>query len=208
MLGWLWRNEWRFPKWVRKWIFPAYGWRNLLHRTDLVRLPGPASEYHEYDWRMTAAVFTLVSEFVEHELEERVVDWEATGPAALDAWRSMREIRDWWRSGRERAIARAQRIREFWMRWYVGEPAFGTPDKRGMRELTFSEEVLPKTYDDFLCALGEDDWRVFDEFFADRSKIVDADAVRKVSEQTDDFVREQDDKYLRKAVDVRERMWT
>ncbi len=207
--NWMYDNYFRLPEWVKKWLFPGYAWSNLLHRTDIVKIPGASpTEYHEYDWRLTAAVFELVSDFVESEERSPVVDWEATGPAALADWNSMKEIRDWWRTGRDRALQRHQRLLEFYSKWYAGQPEFGEPDERGMVAMTFTCSALPKTREEFDIAFDEDDWKVFDEFFADRSKVVEKSAIRNLVNELDDYVRVQDTRYLKMAIDVRERMWT
>lgn len=205
---WIYENAFRFPKWVRDWIVPGYAWSNMFHRTDIVRLPGKMTEYHEYDWRMMTAIFTLVVDFVEEEERNHVVDWEGTGKDALEAWNSMKKIRNWWKSGRKRAISRWQRFLDFYHKWYVGEPDFSEPDENGMVSMTFTTGTLPKTFNEFEIALSNDDWDVVDEFFSDRRKIADKKAVKKLARELENFVYEQDTKYLKLAVDVRGRMWT
>lgn len=205
---WIYENAFRFPKWVQDWIVPGYAWSNMLHRTDIVRLPGKMTEYHEYDWRMMTAIFTLVVDFVEEEERNHIVDWEGTGKDALEAWNSMKKIRNWWKSGRKRAISRWQRFLDFYHKWYVGEPDFSGPDENGMVSMTFTTGTLPKTFNEFEIALSNDDWDVVDEFFSDRRKIADKKAVKKLARELENFVYEQDTKYLKLAVDVRGRMWT
>ena len=77
-----------------------------------------------------------------------------------------------------------------------------------MVSMTFTTGTLPKTFNEFEIALSNDDWDVVDEFFSDRRKIADKKAVKKLARELENFVYEQDTKYLKLAVDVRGRMWT
>ena len=97
---WLYNKSWRWPQWIQKWIYPAYGWSNLRHRSDIVVLDGNrgASEWHEYDWRLASAVFTVVSEFVDQEEKDRIIDWEYNEYYS-NIWKQLVEIRDWWDHG-------------------------------------------------------------------------------------------------------------
>ena len=61
---------------VKNWMWPAYKWRRLCHRMDIVKLPQiKATEWCDCTERMFLANMELVKEFVEYEKPETHVEW-------------------------------------------------------------------------------------------------------------------------------------
>lgn len=198
----------------KNWIYPAYYLKNILFRRyDRVKMPSIRPwEYSDTCERLKCAVFELVCEFVDLEERHQTVQWYGEYGHKVDGEYVMdiaKDIRDWWRRRRALEEAKYYDFQTFYCKWVIGKMRFcKADDETGYGRVVFDESELPKSVEDYLKTVPEDEWRMFDAVCDDRSKIMDKNYMRDLCNKLELGLDDEDDKYLHKAISIRQSLWT
>ena len=204
---------WPISDFFKSWIYPGHYTRNMLfYRYDRVKLPQVKPwEYAEPCDRIKYAVFEQVCDFVDDEVNDPIVEWYGEHGAKLDGRYVMdigREIRQWWRVDRQIEEKKYWDFLDFYCTWVIGKLHFHKPDKNGLGLVTFDEDHLPKTYDDYMKVVSDEDWKKYDACCDDRTKIVDHEFSSKLSNSLEQKMDDTDDHFLHEAIRIRQYLWT
>ena len=210
-------------------MYPAYYLRNLLiHRYDLVRLPGlKPQEYSDCLERMFRANMALITEFVEKEKPEEHVVWyddgkgfsgprygippntrlylpEYEGRYIMDI---IKEIYNWYHKDFPSLLADNNALLDFWCRLYVGELTDdGIPDEHGLITCKFDRSSCPKTLEE-IKALPDVNWKIIEKYLHE-DEYLDKDTVRTRHMDLESRIFHEKQKYLHLCIEVRPYLWT